>query len=164
MSEAAAINDILIGLNPQETTEEILHEYPLSDLVYSIHRSLLYSQHKIRIDELNELKRNLTVDEDEDDTIIPNQYTSNKLKINDDPNNDPVEYKIRELVKQNSLTIGDTNVKLKVNLGNIIKKDDITDVLVSKYDETAPGISTELDIKLNTETNLELPNSLSSTL
>ena len=47
MSEAAAINDILIGLNPQKTTEEILHEYPLSDLVYSIHRSLLYSQHKI---------------------------------------------------------------------------------------------------------------------
>lgn len=162
MSEAAAINDILIGLNPQETNEEILHEYPLSDLVYSIHRSLLYSQHKIRIDELNELKRNLTADED--DTIIPNQYISNKLTLNDDPNNDPVDYKIRELIKQNSLTIGDTNVKIKVNLGNIIKKDDITDVLVSKYDETAPGISTELDIKLNTETNLELPNTLSSTL
>ena len=158
MSEAAAINDILIGLNPQETTEEILHEYPLSDLVYSIHRSLLHSQHKIRIDELNELKKNLTADAN-----ISNQYTSNKLTLNDDPNT-PVEYKIRELVKQNSLTIGDTNVKLKVNLGNIIKKDDITDVLVSKYDETAPGISTELDIKLNAETNLELPNSLSSTL
>ena len=162
MSEAAAINDILIGLNPQETTEEILHEYPLSDLVYSIHRSLLYSQHKIRIDELNELKKNLTADKDSNDAIIPNQYTSNKLTLNDEPNT-PVEYKIRELIKQNSLTIGDTNVKLKVNLGNIIKKDDITDVLVSKYDETAPGISTELDIKLNTQTNLELPNSLSST-
>ena len=158
MSEPVDINVLLSGLNPQETTEEILHEYPLSDLVYSIHRSLLYSQHKIRIDELNELKKNLTAD-----AIIPNQYTSNKLTLNDDPNT-PVDYKIRELVKQNSLTIGDTNVKLKVNLGNIIKKDDITDVLVSKYDETAPGISTELDIKLNTETNLELPNSLSSTL
>ena len=124
MSTSTNINTILQSLNPLETTEEILHEYPLSDLVYSIHRSLLYSQHKIRNDELNEFKRNLTADVDVVEPIVPNKYISSTLTLNDSDN--PEIYKIRELIKQNSLTIGETNVKLKVNLGNIIKKDGVT--------------------------------------
>ena len=47
---------------------------------------------------------------------------------------------------------------MKVNLGDIIERNNKKEVLISKYNEAESGISTELDIKLNLDTNLINPS------
>ena len=137
------INQIL-----QQLGDSPNNELTLSDLVSVIHKSLVYSQHSVRDIELEELKRQYNVNVDEStETIL---LSNNNISIND--NSHPQS----ELTKQNSLTINTTNIKMKVNLGNIIERDNKKEVLISKYNESEPGISTELDILLQNDTNLTL--------
>tara|TARA_B100000683_G_C12269890_1_gene465295 strand:+ start:267 stop:698 length:432 start_codon:yes stop_codon:yes gene_type:complete len=137
------INQIL-----QQLGDSPNNELTLSDLVSVIHKSLVYSQHRIRDIELEELKRQYNVNVDEStETIL---LSNNNISINDN------SHAQSELTKQNSLTINTTNIKMKVNLGNIIERDNKKEVLISKYNESEPGISTELDILLQNDTNLTL--------
>ena len=139
------INEILNQLGEAES-----NDLTLSDLISVVHKSLIYSQHNIRFTELEELKNqyNVTVDESTGDTSL----AENTININGTDVNEA------ELTKQNSLTINETNIHMKVNLGDIIERDNKKEVLISKYSEAESGISTELDIKLNLDTNLIIPN------
>ena len=101
MSENENINILLNQLNNSESTE-----LTLSDLVTTVHKSLIYSQHNIRDTELEELKRHYEVEVTESGT----SYTSKKLNLDDTDKNEG------SLTKQNSLTINEVNMKMKVNL------------------------------------------------
>ena len=139
------INEILNQLGEAESNDLIL-----SDLISVVHKSLIYSQHNIRFTELEELKNqyNVTVDESTGDTTL----AETTININGTDVNQA------ELTKQNSLTINETNIHMKVNLGDIIERNNKKEVLISKYNEAESGISTELDIKLNLDTNLISPS------
>ena len=143
MSENENINILLNQLNNSESTE-----LTLSDLVTTVHKSLIYSQHNIRDTELEELKRHYEVEVTESGT----SYTSKKLNLDDTDKNEG------SLTKQNSLTINEVNMKMKVNLDKVINRNDKQEVVISKYNEEGVGISTELDIKLNLDENLSLTN------
>ena len=139
------INEILNQLGEAES-----NDLTLSDLISVVHKSLIYSQHNIRFTEIEELKNqyNVTVDESTGDTTL----AKNTININGTDVNQA------ELTKQNSLTINETNIHMKVNLGDIIERNNKKEVLISKYNEAESGISTELDIKLNLDTNLINPS------
>lgn len=139
------INEILNQLGEAES-----NDLTLSDLISVVHKSLIYSQHNIRFTELEELKNqyNVTVDESTGDTTL----AETTININGSGVNQA------ELTKQNSLTINETNIHMKVNLGDIIERNNKKEVLISKYNEAESGISTELDIKLNLDTNLINPS------
>tara|TARA_B100001248_G_C27397306_1_gene466546 strand:+ start:1339 stop:1770 length:432 start_codon:yes stop_codon:yes gene_type:complete len=139
------INEILNQLGEAES-----NDLTLSDLISVVHKSLIYSQHNIRFTELEELKNqyNVTIDESTGDTTL----AETTININGTDVNQA------ELTKQNSLTINETNIHMKVNLGDIIERNNKKEVLISKYNEAESGISTELDIKLNLDTNLISPS------
>ena len=139
------INEILNQLGEAES-----NDLTLSDLISVVHKSLIYSQHNIRSTELEELKNqyNVTIDESTGDTTL----AETTININGTDLNQA------ELTKQNSLTINETNIHMKVNLGDIIERNNKKEVLISKYNEAESGISTELDIKLNLDTNLIYPS------
>ena len=139
------INEILNQLGEAES-----NDLTLSDLISVVHKSLIYSQHNIRFTELEELKNqyNVTIDESTGDTTL----AETTININGTDVNQA------ELTKQNSLTINETNIHMKVNLGDIIERNNKKEVLISKYNEAESGISTELDIKLNLDTNLINPS------
>lgn len=143
------INEFLTQLGEAESTD-----LTLSDLMSVVHKSLIYSQHNIRFTELKELKNqyNVTVDE------ITGVETLTTKTINIDDGMGVVNVIQSELTKQNSLTINTARVKMKVNLGNIIDRNNKKEVLISKYNESEPGISTEFDVTLNTDINLIIPN------
>ena len=139
------INEILNQLGEAES-----NDLTLSDLISVVHKSLIYSQHNIRFTELEELKNqyNVTIDESTGDTTL----AETTININGTDVNQA------ELTKQNSLTINETNIHMRVNLGDIIERNNKKEVLISKYNEAESGISTELDIKLNLDTNLISPS------
>ena len=139
------INEILNQLGEAES-----NDLTLKDLISVVHKSLIYSQHNIRFTELEELKNqyNVTIDESTGDTTL----AETTININGTDVNQA------ELTKQNSLTINETNIHMKVNLGDIIERNNKKEVLISKYNEAESGISTELDIKLNLDTNLISPS------
>jgi len=139
------INEILNQLGEAES-----NDLTLSDLMSVVHKSLIYSQHNIRFTELEELKNQYQVDIDESTGV--NTLTEKNININGTDLNEA------SLTKQNSLTINTANVKMKVNLGEIIERDNKKEVVISKYNESEPGISTELDVTLNLDTNLIVPN------
>lgn len=139
------INEILNQLGEAES-----NDLTLSDLMSVVHKSLIYSQHNIRFTELEELKNQYQVDVDESTGV--NTLTEKNININGTDLNEA------SLTKQNSLTINTANVKMKVNLCEIIERDNKKEVVISKYNESEPGISTELDVTLNLDTNLIVPN------
>lgn len=139
------INEILNQLGEAES-----NDLTLSDLMSVVHKSLIYSQHNIRYTELEELKNQYQVDIDESTGV--NTLTEKNININGTDLNEA------SLTKQNSLTINTANVKMKVNLGEIIERNNKKEVVISKYNESEPGISTELDVTLNLDTNLIVPN------
>lgn len=139
------INEILNQLGEAES-----NDLTLSDLMSVVHKSLIYSQHNIRFTELEELKNQYQVDIDESTGV--NTLTEKNININGTDLNEA------SLTKQNSLTINTANVKMKVNLGEIIERNNKKEVVISKYNESEPGISTELDVTLNLDTNLIVPN------
>lgn len=140
------INEILTQLGEADSTD-----LTLSDLMSVVHKSLIYSQHNIRFTELEELKNQYDVVVDESTEAVT--LTNKIITI------DGTDVNEADLTKQNSLTINTANVKMKVNLGNIIERDNKKEVLITKYNESEPGISTELDVTLNVDTNLIEPSS-----
>lgn len=140
------INEILTQLGEADSTD-----LTLSDLMSVVHKSLIYSQHNIRFTELEELKNQYDVVVDESTEAVT--LTNKIITI------DGTDVNEADLTKQNSLTINTANVKMKVNLGNIIERDNKKEVLITKYNESEPGISTELDVTLNVDTNLIVPSS-----
>ena len=140
------INEILTQLGEADSTD-----LTLSDLMSVVHKSLIYSQHNIRFTELEELKNQYDVVVDESTEAV--NWEPKTISING------TDVDQADLTKQNSLTINTANVKMKVNLGNIIERNNKKEVLITKYNESEPGISTELDVTLNVDTNLIEPSS-----
>lgn len=133
------INEILNQLSDNASNKIIL-----SDLITGIHKSLIYSQHNIRNTELNELKKYYDVNVENDE----NQYTSKTINL------DGEDIKESSLTKQNSLTINDVNVNIKINIDKIIERNNKNEIVISKYNEKENGIPTILDFKLNSDINL----------
>ena len=143
-SEKIHNENILTDKDDIETPEAV--ELTLSDLVSVVHKSLIYSQHNIRFTELEELKKHY-------DVVVTNEistYTHKNINL------DGVDVNENTLTKQHSLTINDANIKIKVNLDKIIDRDEKKEVVISKYNESGTGISTELDINLNLDSNIVL--------
>jgi len=141
MSTNQNINQLLTQLIVDEDVE-----LTLSDLVSVVHKSLIYSQHNIRFTELEELKKHY-------DVVVTNEistYTHKNISL------DGVDVNENTLTKQHSLTINDANIKIKVNLDKIIDRNEKKEVVISKYNESGTGISTELDINLNLDSNIVL--------
>ena len=141
MSTNQNINQLLTQLTVDEDVE-----LTLSDLVSVVHKSLIYSQHNIRFTELEELKKHY-------DVVVTNEistYTHKNISL------DGVDVNENTLTKQHSLTINDANIKIKVNLDKIIDRNEKKEVVISKYNESGTGISTELDINLNLDSNIVL--------
>ena len=104
------INEILTQLGEAESTD-----ITLSDLMSVVHKSLIYSQHNIRFTELEELKNQYDVEVDETTEAVT--LTHKTINIDGLPVNET------DITKQNSLSINTATVKMKVNLGNIIDRD-----------------------------------------
>jgi len=141
MSTNQNINELLNQLTVDEDVE-----LTLSDLVSVIHKSLIYSQHNIRFTELEELKKHY-------DVVITDEIST---YIHKNISLDGIDFNENTLTKQHSLTINTANIKMKVNLDKIIDRNEKKEVVISKYNDSGSGISTELDINLNLDSNIGL--------
>ena len=139
MSTNQNINELLNQLTVDEDVE-----LTLSDLVSVIHKSLIYSQHNIRFTELEELKKHY-------DVVITDEIST---YIHKNISLDGIDFNENTLTKQHSLTINTANIKMKVNLDKIIDRNEKKEVVISKYNDSGSGISTELDINLNLDSNI----------
>ena len=59
------------------------------------------------------------------------------------------------LTKQKSISIGEVDISLKMNLCDIIQKNNRKEITVSKYNENGDGFPTDFKIKLAIDQNIK---------
>lgn len=161
------INNILSQLNNNSNNNYNSSILTLSKLIKNIHKSLINSQHSVRNLELDELKSKLLLNQTDNDET--NQTTNDETNqtSNDNDNNENIystikfiiddnTYNLNELTKQNSLNISNATAKIKFNINEIVKNVENEEIIISKYNEEQEGISTELEINFNNDSNLQL--------
>ena len=133
-------------LNDVNDITENNEEQPLtlSEIISTVHKSFVYSQHDIANTELESFKKDYNV------SFNMNSETLSSKMLTIDGESIPQH----SLTKQNSLSIGEVDISLKMNLCDIIKKNNNKEITVSKYDENGEGFPTDFKIKLSLDNNL----------
>jgi len=116
----------------------------LSDIISTVHKSFVNSQHNIKNTELESFKKDYNV------SVNMNSETLSSKMLTIDGESIPQH----SLTKQNSLSIGEVDISLKMNLCDIIQKNNNKEITVSKYDENGEGFPTDFKIKLSLDNNL----------
>lgn len=148
MNDVSEILNQLGDGNPYNDSEQITTEIQpvtLSDVISTVHKSFVYSQHDIKNTELESFKDDYNISFSMNGEIL----SSKMLTI--DGETTPQS----SLIKQNSLSIQEVDVSLKMNLGDIIERNNRKEITVSKYNENENGFPTDFKIKLIIDNNLK---------
>ena len=131
------VNDITENNEEQPLT--------LSEIISTVHKSFVYSQHDIANTELESFKKDYNV------SFNMNSETLSSKMLTIDGETKPQH----SLTKQKSLSIGEVDISLKMNLCDIIQKNNRTEIVVSKYNENGDGFPTDFKIKLAIDENIK---------
>ena len=130
----------------EEPLEESLDKpTTLSDIISTIHQSFVYSQHDIQNTELESYKNDYNISFN-----MNNEMLSSKMLTID---GESIPQK--SLTTQKSLSINDVNISLKINLCDIIEKNNRKEITVSKYNEKGDGFPTDFKFKFKIDDNLK---------
>ncbi len=140
MNDVSEILNQLGDGNPYNDLTENNEEQPLtlSDIISTVHKSFVYSQHDIKNTEIESFKKDYNV------SFNMNSETLSSKMLTIDGETKPQN----SLIKQKSLSIGEVDISLKMNLCNIIQKNNRKEITVSKYNESGDGFPTDFKIKL----------------
>ena len=148
MNDVSEILNQLGNSNPyndsNQTTNEI-QPVTLSDVISTVHKSFVYSQHDIKNTELESFKDDYNIS-----FSMNGEMLSSKM-LTIDGETKPQS----SLIKQNSLSIGEVDVSIKMNLCDIIERNNKKEITVSKYNENENGFPTDFKIKLAIDNNLK---------
>ena len=151
MNDISEILNQLGDQNPyNDTNENNEKEEPLtlSNIISTIHKSFVYSQHDIINTELESFKKDYNVSFN-----MNSEMLSSKMLTID---GETIPQNI--LTKQKSLSIGEVDISLKMNICDIIQLNNRKEITVSKYNENGEGFPTDFKIKLEIDKNIKDSN------
>lgn len=148
MNDVSEILNQLGNSNPYNDSNQTTNEMQpvtLSDVISTVHKSFVYSQHDIKNTELESFKDDYNIS-----FSMNGEMLSSKM-LTIDGETKPQS----SLIKQNSLSIGEVDISIKMNLCDIIERNNKKEITVSKYNENENGFPTDFKIKLAIDNNLK---------